>query len=384
MTLTWLRRAVQVAVAITVSGRATGQATYHVDGACGNDEWAGLSEVCEAPDGPKRTIGAATGIAGPGDTVLVAPGTYPLNTNGFGLYSPITVRASGGPLVSVLDGEYGSHNISVYNFGGGPGVIEGFTLTRVDTFHTGPIFVAYADLTLIDCRFIENRGFWSGGVWMDDGNNIVTAINCAFHDNSGQGVGVIFAWALDLVNCTFVGNEAPEGGTSCVYADEDMSISNSIFRGTPPFICGDGSVTYCSIQGGYPGEGNIDADPMFVDAGAGDLRLLPGSPCIDAGDNSAVPEWLRLDIGGLERFVDDPATKDTGKGVAPIVDMGAHEFQVLCYPDLDGDGTLDLFDFLAFVNLFNAGDDAADCSPDGIFDLFDFLCFVNAFNAGCG
>ena len=47
---------------------------------------------------------------------------------------------------------------------------------------------------------------------------------------------------------------------------------------------------------------------------------------------------------------------------------------------------LDLFDFLAFVNQFNAKDPAADCDPNGCdphLDLFDFLCFVNLFNAGC-
>jgi hypothetical protein len=54
-----------------------------------------------------------------------------------------------------------------------------------------------------------------------------------------------------------------------------------------------------------------------------------------------------------------------------------------CYPDLNQDGTLDLFDFLEFTNLFNAGDDVADCEADGAFDLFDFLCYTNAFNAGC-
>ena len=54
-----------------------------------------------------------------------------------------------------------------------------------------------------------------------------------------------------------------------------------------------------------------------------------------------------------------------------------------CYPDFTGDGTLDLFDFLAYVNAFNAADPAAECNGDGSLDLFDFLCFVNAFNAGC-
>lgn len=54
-----------------------------------------------------------------------------------------------------------------------------------------------------------------------------------------------------------------------------------------------------------------------------------------------------------------------------------------CYPDCDGNGSLDLFDFLCFTNDFNAGGDYSDCVADGSHDLFDFLCFVNAFNAGC-
>jgi subtilisin family serine protease len=54
-----------------------------------------------------------------------------------------------------------------------------------------------------------------------------------------------------------------------------------------------------------------------------------------------------------------------------------------CAPDLDRSGTLDLFDFLAFNNLFNARDPAADWNADSAFDLFDFLGFVNSFNAGC-
>ncbi len=54
-----------------------------------------------------------------------------------------------------------------------------------------------------------------------------------------------------------------------------------------------------------------------------------------------------------------------------------------CDADLDGNGALDLFDFLTFVNLFNAADPRADCDKNGTHDLFDFLCFVNSFNAGC-
>ncbi|MEQ8318567.1 MAG: GC-type dockerin domain-anchored protein [Phycisphaerales bacterium] len=54
-----------------------------------------------------------------------------------------------------------------------------------------------------------------------------------------------------------------------------------------------------------------------------------------------------------------------------------------CRADLDGDGELTLFDFLAFQNLFDAGDPAADFDGDGDLTLFDFLAFQNEFDAGC-
>ena len=54
-----------------------------------------------------------------------------------------------------------------------------------------------------------------------------------------------------------------------------------------------------------------------------------------------------------------------------------------CPPDLDGDGLLTIFDFLAFQNLFDARDPLADFDGDGSFTIFDFLAFQNAFDAGC-
>jgi hypothetical protein len=72
---------------------------------------------------------------------------------------------------------------------------------------------------------------------------------------------------------------------------------------------------------------------------------------------------------------------DNGHGVNTL--YGIVEVEHLCHPDLAGDGTLDLFDFLLFVNLFNNSDAAADCDGSGALDLFDFLCFTNAFNARC-
>jgi len=54
-----------------------------------------------------------------------------------------------------------------------------------------------------------------------------------------------------------------------------------------------------------------------------------------------------------------------------------------CPPDLTGEGTLDFFDVLAFLQAFNDMDPVADFAPDGVFDFFDVLAFLQAFTDGC-
>ena len=98
---------------------------------------------------------------------------------------------------------------------------------------------------------------------------------------------------------------------------------------------------YSDIQGGLAGNGvyysnssltnlggNIDENPRFVAAGIGNLRLFDNSPCIDAGDNTAVPSGILVDLDGNPRFIDFPPPGGTGNGSSPIVDIGAYEEQL--------------------------------------------------------
>jgi len=55
-----------------------------------------------------------------------------------------------------------------------------------------------------------------------------------------------------------------------------------------------------------------------------------------------------------------------------------------CRVDLDGDGELTIFDFLAFQDAFDSGDPVADFDGDGELTLFDFLAFQDEFDVGCG
>ncbi|MHC4207264.1 MAG: choice-of-anchor Q domain-containing protein, partial [Planctomycetota bacterium] len=72
------------------------------------------------------------------------------------------------------------------------------------------------------------------------------------------------------------------------------------------------------VQGGWTGTGNIDADPMFADD---DGRLLPGSPCVDAGDNDAIPVDIVTDLDGNRRVVDGDHSGSED------IDIGAYEVQ---------------------------------------------------------
>jgi hypothetical protein len=87
--------------------------------------------------------------------------------------------------------------------------------------------------------------------------------------------------------------------------------------------------------------------------------------------------------GALRRHEIDTCGRETLSDGWYVEGMAAALPEQGCYPDCNGDEDLSLFDFLCFVNTFNAGSDDADCDGSGALDLFDFLCFVNEFNEGC-
>ncbi len=302
-----------------------------------------------------------------------------------------------------------NNSAGIYNGGGiyvGNGntpLIEECVITNNIGGGGAAIFCENSSPTIISCVMSGNVADIGGAVLCTNSNAVF--INCLFTDNEATsapwGGGAIFCNAgsvAEFTNCTFTANRAIGVGgglysnrgsapvlTNCIlWGDTQPEIEVSLNSGQP-------SVTYSAVEGGYQGIGNIMREPPFVDPASGNFALLGGWQGIDAGNNRAVPSGIVLDLAGNPRLVDDPATPNTGIGPAPVVDMGAYEFQgESCYADCDqstGPGVLDLFDFLCFQGSFVSGEPyACDCDTSTgplVCDLFDFLCFQGAFVGGC-
>ena len=150
----------------------------------------------------------------------------------------------------------------------------------------------------------------------------------------------------NLVNCTFWGNSAVSSGGAMynkyTYGGISAALTNCILWGDAPdeiglyhSYMGRPLITYCDVEGGWRGEGNIDADPCFVNPDGNDYHLRPESFCIDIGDNSSIPpdttdldadgntaEPIPWDLDGNARIVDG------NNDCRPVVDMGAYEYFV--------------------------------------------------------
>jgi hypothetical protein len=316
----------------------------------------------------------------------------------------------GGGTVSVV-----SSIIRNNRCGSGGGVIYclGPGADGTDGGHGGGIYIQNADVTFINTLIAGNSA--GGGA---NGTSCNGQPPVVHGGNGGNGGGVLaYNATLTFINCTIVGNAAgPAGmgslgpavngrGGGIFAASSTVRLHNTILWGNTapavdPFTAQVDSTSQpemarACIQG-LPGTfdplGNFGLDPLFVQptGATRDYRLRPNSPCIDAGDNTRLPAGITADLAGAPRFHDDPQSINIGFGPAPIVDVGAYEFQgASCYANCDSSTTapvLNVEDFTCFINRFASGDPRANCDESvipPILNVEDFTCFINRFAAGC-
>jgi len=273
-------------------------------------------------------------------------------------------------------------------------MIEGSVFNENGAPAGGAIADRFSTTAISECVFDANlaagTAFGEGGGAIHSVLGAQTLVNCLFTGNVAEFGGGIFSSESEcsLVNCTWSGNTAGTWAGGAYFHYTPAALANCIAWGNSGGqIDGDFStVTYSCIEGGWPGEGNIDADPLFVAPDEGDYRLAAGSPCIDAADNTAVPVDVTTDLDGNPRFVDDPATEDTGYGEPPIVDMGPYEFQPAeCPADITGDGIVDVLDLTAILMAWGSVEGAAaeDVNGDGAVDVLDLLFVLDGWGV-CG
>jgi predicted outer membrane repeat protein len=152
----------------------------------------------------------------------------------------------------------------------------------------------------------------------DDGGGIFLYYSSSIFTNNTISYNI----AGDFGGAVYSRNSNPTIVNSILYFNQD-STGNEIFEESSNV-----QVYYSNVQGSWPGEGNIDRDPLFRDAENNDFHLMStecgdmyDSPAIDAGDPSIYDfvldcEWglgtYRSDMGayggqGTPTDVDEPS-----------------------------------------------------------------------------
>jgi len=197
---------------------------------------------------------------------------------------------------------FGNYGPGVYSLGGSPEVINSLIVGNFSGGSGGGVDCAGCDATIRNCTIAANAAYNYGGGVYASASAVVQTVNSILWANTARLEG-------PQLYLRKINQSIPQ-----------MTVSYSDVQGGQSAVGGMGTLNW--------GDGNIDEDPLLVDLDGADgivgnedddLHLSPGSPCVDAGDNNAVPPFVTVDHDGHPRVVNG------NMGGSAVVDMGAYE-----------------------------------------------------------
>lgn len=274
-----------------------------------------------------------------GDVIWIAKGTYyPSETDNrsdvitinkqlkiYGGFKGSEVYLKDRPLnptSTILSGDIGitdvlsdnSYGIIAANLSDGDTLlIDGLTIEKafVDSWsnNKGAVYLNGGNLKVINSIIQDNQSIGDGGGIKTSGGNLDLINSAVIRNKANYGAGIYaYEGRLNVYNSLFTKNTAQSGSALYTYSMWE-NISNSIiWDNNGEQLYGVALLRYSVTE--KDGAGNINEDPLFVDAENGNYRLLPHSPAINAGSNDSIPEGIQYDLDGIGRV--SWATVDMG------------------------------------------------------------------------
>ena len=266
----------------------------------------------------QATITAGIAAASPGDTVAVSPGTY--NEYNIPITKPVTVTSVGNATNTIVDMQHNGRGFLITNSASTAVNLLGLTIQNATIPYYsggGAVLIVSGKCRISGCIIQGTSGAadYSGGPISNWSTNIddVLLDNCVVRNNfaaNGCAISGCAAYrcliynnsagnnpmalsGCHATNCTvynntggFLGNSWTAGGLAGGIAVNCIFWGNSGHNGQQIDPGSSATVTYSTVQGGFTGTGNLNADPLFVNAGNGDFHLQTNSPAANAGDPS--------------------------------------------------------------------------------------------------
>ena len=249
----------------------------------------------------------------------------------------------------------------------------------------GGMYNGLSSPILTNCTFTVNCADRGGGMCNCSGSPTLT--NCMFTANLAEDAGggmYNIGSRPTLTNCAFVANSAANGSAvACDSRWSRLRLGNCIlWDGGGEIWNNDDSVItiiYTDVQGGWPGEGNINVDPCFAQPGYWDPNGTPEdvnddfwvdgdyhlksqagrwdanegrwakdgvtSPCIDAGNPVSPIGFEPFPNGGVINIGAYGGTIEASKSY-----FGEPLCETIVAGDINGDCVVDWRDFVIFAS----------------------------------